>query len=69
MCPAFTPVVYGVQVAEMGVTLPPLCNCHGLSVLDPRYPAHCATNCPLHNNEGAYYVMLHALLHTYGVAV
>jgi hypothetical protein len=51
----------------MGITLPPLCGCHGLHPLDARYPRHCATNCRFHRDEAAYYEMLHSLLHAYGV--
>jgi hypothetical protein len=51
----------------MGVVLPALCGCHDFSVLDATYPTHCATNCPLHNNEALYYEMLHALLQSFGV--
>ena len=51
----------------MGIQLPSMCGCHDLSVLDSCYPQRCATNCPFHNNEPAYYEMLHSLLHAYGI--
>jgi hypothetical protein len=58
-----------LQVARLGIKVPPLCACHEVSPLDPAYPEHCASNCPLHHNEVLYYDMLGTTLQALGLSV
>jgi hypothetical protein len=52
-----------LQAAKRLDVLPALCSCgHGTSVLDPSYPRHCCSNCPLRGNITAYEQLLTGLL-------
>jgi hypothetical protein len=58
-----------LQVARLGIKVPPLCACHDVSPLDPSYPEHCASNCSLYRNDVLYYDMLLSTLQALGISV
>ena len=57
-----------MQVKDCKVQLPQLCMCHQVSPLQPDYPFHCASNCPLFRNSAAHEAMLRSLLRAYNIA-
>ncbi|GMH32298.1 hypothetical protein BSKO_00132 [Bryopsis sp. KO-2023] len=60
-------VLYMLQqkVADLGIKLPRLCNCHNLSHFDQNYTRHCCMNCPLYRNVTSQERLLKSLLRNY----